>query len=171
MDGQEIEEIRPLLREELQDFFSWIMEELGGEYFIEHPERSPSSWEQEVQEKIHKRLQSERANIWERDLHAFFDHPQRPSVYRILDAEDLELLHSPEEFYCEHFKLQDAVSEGEDSTQEQGQPRFDQSFSVLLASHKSGWMYRLVFCETCGLIEIWSMRYDPNEISGLVDGA
>jgi len=170
MDRQELEDIRSILREELQGFYSWVMEELGGEYFIEHPELSPTFWEKEVLDRIEKRSRSDRSSIWERDRYAFFDHPQRPSVYRLFDAEDLELLHAPEEFPCEHFKFLDGISEGENTSQALGR-RFDQSFSVLLASQKSGWMYRLDFCEACGLIEIWSMRYDPNEIGVYGEGA
>jgi dTDP-4-amino-4,6-dideoxygalactose transaminase len=28
-----------------------------------------------------------------------------------------------------------------------------------------GWMYRLDFCEVCGMIEVWSRTYDPEEIA------
>jgi len=164
MDRQEREEIRTLLREELQDFFSWIMEELGGEYFIEHTELPPSSWEREVREKIGARLKHGRQGLWERDRYAVFDHPDRPSVYRVFDAEDLELLHYPEQFTCEHFKALDVLSDGGDPALEPAR-RFDHAFGVLLASKSGGWMYRLDFCEACGLIEIWSMRYDPDEIA------
>ena len=43
--------------------------------------------------------------------------------------------------------------------------RFEESFGVLLASQTKGWMYRLDFCEVCGMIEVWSMRYDPEEVA------
>lgn len=165
MDRGEWEEIRARLREELQEFFSWMMEEVGGAYFIEHPDGPPDVWEQEVREAIRRRLRPGRSDLWERDRHAFFDHPDRPSVYRLMDAPDLECYHYREDLYCEHDKLQNAIDSGLESAGGEPEGRYDEPFGVLLASSNLGWMYRLDFCDQCGLVEIWSMRYHPGEIS------
>ena len=76
---------------------------------------------------------------------------------------NLEILHYPEEMACEHDKILDAADE-EGAVLGQNGTRYDQDFGVLLASQKLGWMYRLDFCERCGLVEIWSMEYNPGEI-------
>ncbi len=165
MERGEWEEIRAVLREELQEFFSWIMEEVGGGYFIEHPEQPPDAWEEEVREAIGRRLRPERTEVWERDRHAFFDHPERPSVYRLMDAPDLECVHYLEDLYCEHDKLQNALDSGIEPGEGEPEGRYEESFGVLLASASLRWMYRLDFCDQCGLVEIWSMRYNPGEIS------
>lgn len=164
MERSEWEEIRSVLKAELQEFFSWIMEEVGGGYFIEHPAEPPEVWEEEVREAIGRRLRSERAELWERDRHAFFDHPDRPSVYRLMDAADLECFHYREDLYCEHDKQTNSVESGPGSA-EGGEGRYEECFGVLLASASLGWMYRLDFCDQCGLVEIWSMRYNPGEIA------
>lgn len=164
MERSEWEEIRSVLRAELQEFFSWIMEEVGGGFFIEHPEEPPEVWEEEVREAIGRRLRSERAELWERDRHAFFDHPDRPSVYRLMDAADLECFHYREDLYCEHDKQTNSLESGPGSA-EGGEGRYEECFGVLLASASLGWMYRLDFCDQCGLVEIWSMRYNPGEIA------
>ncbi|MEW6443672.1 MAG: hypothetical protein AB1640_22245 [bacterium] len=166
MEPEEFEEVKALLNQELQEFYGWVMEELGGGYFIEHPELSPAVWEQEVSGRIRKRLQTDRALFWERDRYAFFDDPKRPSVYRLMEAEDLELIHYRDDFYCEHFKVDgEAPSPNDQGPDDAGSRRYDESFGILMVSQKSGWMYRLDFCQVCGLIEIWSMRYDPKEIA------
>jgi|GEM_PF-1600027 hypothetical protein len=165
MERSEWEEIRSVLRAELQEFFSWIMEEVGGGYFIEHPEGPPEAWEEEVREAIGRRLRSERAELWERDRHAFFDHPDRPSIYRLMDAADLECFHYREDFYCEHDKQTNFLESGLESAEGEEGGRYEEPFGVLLASPGLGWMYRLDFCDQCGLVEIWSMRYNPGEIA------
>jgi hypothetical protein len=165
MDFKEQEEIIEILQEELQGFFQWMIEELGEEYYMEDTRAPKFSWETEVNKRIKERMNTHRARLWERDRYAAFEHPERPSIYQVMKAIDLEVLHYPQEdFYCEHFKIIDfsaAVSEGEQHLEK----RYEVSFGVILASESLGHMYRLDFCEICGLIEIWSMIYSPEEIA------
>jgi len=158
------DEIVALLREELRGFIAWTMEELGGEYYLENPEKPIESWDETARERLIKRLESERSNVWERDRYSFFDHPEHPSIYRMMESEDLELIHYLEEIYCDHYKIEASV-DGLSKDRISENSRFEDSFGVLLASQAKGWMYRLDFCEVCGLIEVWSMVYDPEEIS------
>ena len=164
MDYEEQEEVIALLREELREFITWTMEELGGEYYLEDPEQPVSSWDETAMERVSKRLESERLQVWERDRYAFFDHARHPSVYKVMEAEDLEIIHYLEEFYCDHYRVEkgDEGAAHEDDLMERC---FEESFGVLLASQSKGWMYRLDFCDVCGLIEVWSMDYDPGEIA------
>jgi hypothetical protein len=164
MDYEEQEEVIGLLREELREFITWTMEELGGDYYLEDPEQPVSSWDETAKERVTKRLESERLKVWERDRYSFFDHPQHPSVYKIMEADDLEIVHYLEEFYCDHYRVD---GEGEEEPEEEflGESRYEESFGVILASQAKGWMYRLDFCDVCGLIEVWSMAYDPGEIA------
>jgi hypothetical protein len=166
---EEREEIVELLREELRVFISWAMGELGGEYYLENPEEPISSWDKTALGRVEKRMESERVHMWERDRYAFFDHPKHPSIYNLMETEDLELAHYLEELYCEHYRIEDEV-EGCSEEEIKEKKRFDDSFGVLLASQMKGWMYRLDFCDVCGLIEVWSMEYDPEEIAIYTEG-
>ena len=164
MEQPEREEILELLREELRGFIAWTMEELGGEYYLEHPDQPISKWDDTARERLMQRLDSDRVRLWERDRYAFFGHPRHPSVYEVMDAEDLEIVHYLEELYCDHYKMEEETVGLSDVEVEENK-RFDDSFGVLLASQARGWMYRLDFCEICGMIEIWSMEYNPEEIA------
>ncbi len=169
MVEEEREEIVELLREELRGFIAWTMEELGGEYYLESPDQPVAKWDEIARERVNRRLESdsERAQVWERDRYAFFDHPRHPSIYKVMESEDLEIVHYLEEFYCDHYRAGEMLERlSEEKTQEiQENQRFEASFGVLVASQAKGWMYRLDFCEICGLIEIWSMKYDPGEVA------
>jgi hypothetical protein len=164
MREEERDEIVVLLREELREFIFWTMEELGGEYYLEGPDQPISSWDETAQGRVARRLDSERVHVWERDRYAFFDHAKHPSIYIVMEAEDLEIVHYLEELYCEHYRVEDAI-EGCSEEEIQEKQRFEDSFGVVLASLAKGWMYRLDFCKVCGLIEVWSMEYDPEEIA------
>jgi len=169
MRDEERDEIVVLLREELRAFISWTMEELGGEYYLETPDQTISSWDQTAQVRVERRLESERIHVWERDRYAFFDHPKHPSIYEVMETADLEIAHYLEELYCEHYRTEDEL-EGFPEQEIREKKRFEDSFGVLLASQMKGWMYRLDFCEVCGLIEVWSMEYDPEEIAIYTEG-
>ena len=158
------EEIVGLLREELRGFIAWTMEELGGWYYLEDPEQPIESWDETARERLFRRLESERLRVWERDRYAFFDHPKHPSIYVMMESEDLEIVHYLEELYCDHCRVEDEI-EGLSEEEIRANSRFDDNFGVLLASQAKGWMYRLDFCEVCGLIEVWSMEYDPEELA------
>lgn len=164
MEREERQEIVEMLREELRGFIAWTMEELGGEYYLERPDQPVSEWDQTAEERLVERLDSDRVRVWERDRYAFFDHPRHSSVYAVMEAEDLEIVHYLEELYCDHYKVEDEI---EDLSEEEIQAgkRFDESFGVLLASQALGWMYRLDFCDICGMIEVWSTVYDPVEVA------
>lgn len=166
MFEEEREEIVELLREELRGFIAWTMEELGGEYYLENPDQPVATWDETARERVSWRLESdsERAEVWERDRYAFFDHPQHPSIYKVMESEDVELVHYLEEFYCDHYRVGEVI-EGLSEEEVQDNQRFEESFGVLVASQAKGWMYRLDFCEVCGLIEIWSMKYNPEEVA------
>ncbi len=168
MRKEERAEIVALLREELREFVAWTMEELGGDYYLEGPEHPLSSWDDTAEGRILRRFESGRTRLWERDWYSFFDHPRHPSIYKVMEAEDLEILHYPEAFYCDHYKVQDEI-EGMSEDEIQENKRFEQAFGVLLASQTCGWMYRLDFCDVCGLIEIWSMEYNQDEIAFYAD--
>ncbi len=169
MDKQDQDEILSALREELQDFFSWLVEELGEEYFIGDKDHASQSLDKEAEEIVSQRARSERVRVWERDRYAFFHHTEHPSVYKLLEAGDLEIFHYPEELPCEHLKVLN-ISEEMAKPHREGERRYDQPFGVLLASQTLGWMYRLDFCDLCGLVEIWSMEYNPSEVALYVDG-
>ena len=162
MDREELKEIISALREELQEYFTWIMEEFDY-YEVEDQGNSASPLEKPVQDKIARRIESNRMHLWERDLYAFFDHPQHPSIYTMFEMEDLEIIHYLEDLHCDHLKMAAISKETGELMQAQNQ-RYDDTFGVLLASQKKGWMYRLDFCEVCGLVEVWSMAYSPAEI-------
>jgi len=164
MFQEERDEIVALLREELRDFISWTMEELGGQYYLEGPDQPIQSWDEMARERVVRRFESDRAAVWERDRYPFFSHPKHPSVYEIMESVDLEIVHYLEELYCDHYRVEDEVDGLSRETLQQAK-RFDEDFGVLVASQTKGWMYRLDFCEVCGLIEIWSMRYGPEEIA------
>ena len=164
MEQPEREEIVELLREELRGFIAWTMEELGGEYYLERPDQPISEWDETARGRLMQRLDSERVRLWERDRYAFFDHPRHPSVYAVMDAEDLEIVHYLEELYCDHYRMEEEIA-GLSEEGVEANKRFEDSFGVLLASQGRGWMYRLDFCEVCGMIEIWSMEYNPEEVS------
>jgi len=163
MDEHERNEIINALTEELQAFFSWTIDEVGAEYYIEDTDQASASLELEAAEKNAKRINSQRVHLWERDWYSFFHHPQHPSIYNMLKEKDLEIVHYLEEISCEHFRTSDLS----DSSERNGVPQknYDQSFGVLLASEKLRWLYRLDFCEVCGLVEIWSMEYNPDEVA------
>ena len=165
MDKEEFEETIAALKEEFQGFLTWVVGELGEEYFIDDLEHPSSSWEEDARKKISGRVGSERVQWWERDWHAFFDDPQHPSIYKILEVEDLELLHYLEEFDCDHSKAIDMVGGGEEANMVEVERSYEQAFGVLLASQQLGWMYRLDFCGVCGLIEVWSMEYNSEEVT------
>ena len=164
MEKEEREGIVEMLREELRDFIAWTMEELGGEYYLKHPDQPVSAWDETAEERLMQRLDSVRVRVWERDRYAFFDHPRHSSVYAVMEAEDLEIVHYLEELYCDHYRVEDEI-EGRSEEEIQEGKRFVDSFGVLLASQKRGWMYRLDICEVCGMIEVWSMEYDPVEVA------
>ena len=164
MEIEERKEIVEMLREELRDFIAWSMEELGGEYYLERPDQAVSEWDQMAEERLTQRLDSERVRVWERDRYAFVDHPRHSSVYSVMKAEDLEIVHYLEELYCDHYRVEEEI-EGLSEEEIQDGKRFDDSFGVLLASQSLGWMYRLDFCDVCGMIEVWSMEYDPGEVA------
>ncbi len=163
MEPEEREEIIEMLREELRGFIAWSMEELGGEYYLENPDTPVSTWDEMAKERLSQRLDSERVQVWERDRYAFFDDPKHASVYSIMEAEDLEIVHYLEELYCDHYRVEEEI-EGLSEEEILEDARFEESFGVLLASQTKGWMYRLDFCEVCGMIEVWSMEYDPAEV-------
>jgi hypothetical protein len=164
LDPEERGEIVEMLREELREFIAWTMEELGGEYYLEHPDQAVSEWDAMATERLMQRLDSERVRVWERDRYAFFEHPRHPSVYTVMEAEDLEMVHYLEELYCDHYRVEDRTEALEEGVLQENK-RFEESFGVILASQGKGWMYRLDFCEVCGLIEVWSMEYSPEEIA------
>ena len=170
MREEERDEIVVLLREELREFITWTMEELGGEYYLEDPDQAISSWDETAKGRVEGRVESDRVHVWERDRYAFFDHPKHPSIYKVMETEDLEIAHYLEELYCEHYRIEGEL-EGCSEEEIQDKKRFEDSFGVLLASQMKGWMYRLDFCEACGLIEIWSMEYDPEEIAIYAKGS
>ena len=153
-----------LLREELQGYLAWLVEELGEDYYIVDMGRASESLEEESLAALNRRARSERSHLWDRDYYAFHHHEKHPSIYKVLEAADLEILHYPAEFSCEHYRALDAGGE-ETMTGRNLEKQYEQSFGVLLASQALGYMYRLDFCEFCGLVEIWSMEYDPREIS------
>jgi len=161
---EEREEIVEMLREELRGFIAWTMEELGGEYYLERPDQPVSAWDETAQARLVQRLDSERVRVWERDRYAFFDHPRHSSVYAVMEAEDLEIVHYLEELYCDHYRVEDEI-EGLPEEDIEGGKRFDQSFGVLLASQALGWMYRLDFCDVFGMSEVWPIMYDPVEVA------
>lgn len=164
MEPQERKEVIELLREELRDFIGWAMQELGGEYYLSEPDQPVTSWDETAEERLTQRLDSPRAGVWERDRYAFFDHPRHASVYKVMEAGDLEIVHYLEDFYCDHYKVEDEI-EGLSEEEIRENRRFEANFGVLLASQTLGWMYRLDFCEICGMIEVWSRTYDPEEIA------
>ena len=164
MDSQEKEGVIAALQEELQGFFAWIVNEIGADYYIEDPQRASDSVEEEARKTVAKRISSKRLQLWERDWYAFFHDSRHPSIYELFKADDLEIVHYLEEFSCEHFKVLDTWNE-QDEPDSEPEKRYEQSFGVLLASQTLGWMYRLDFCEICGLIEVWSMQYNPDEIA------
>ena len=164
MEPHERKEVVEMLREELRDFIAWVMQELGGEYYLAKPDQPVSSWDETAEERLMRRLDSPRAGLWERDRYAFFDHPRHASVYKVMEAEDLEIVHYLEDFYCDHYKVEDEIEVLTEEEIQEGK-RFDSDFGVLLASQTLGWMYRLDFCEVCGMIEVWSRTYDPEEIA------
>ncbi len=164
MEPQERKEVIELLREELRDFIAWAMQELGGEYYLSEPDQPVTSWDETAEERLTQRLDSPRAGVWERDRYAFFDHPRHASVYKVMEAGDLEIVHYLEDFYCDHYKVEDEI-EGLSEEEIRENRRFEANFGVLLASQTLGWMYRLDFCEICGMIEVWSRTYDPEEIA------
>jgi len=161
---EERKEIVEMLREELRGFIAWTMEELGGEYYLEQPDQPVTAWDETAQERLKQRLDSERVHVWERDRYAFFDDPRHASVYAVMESEDLEIVHYLEELYCDHYRVEEEI-EGLSEEEIEAGKRFDDSFGVLLASQTRGWMYRLDFCDVCGMIEIWSMEYDPVEVT------
>jgi len=164
MSLAEREEVCSLLREELQSFWAWLVEELGEEYFVSNKERPSESLEQEAENIVTRKASSERRRLWERDHYAFYDHPHHPSIYRFFEVEDLEILHYPEVFSCEHYRLLELRTlAGE--TPAEAEQKYEQSFGVLLASPSLGWMYRLDLCAFCGLMEVWSMQYNPQVIA------
>jgi len=168
MNAEETQEILQALQEELRGFFSWIIQELGIDYYIDDPEHPTESLEAQAREAVARRRASQRLQVWERDWYAFSHQADHPSIYKIFEAEDLEIVHYLEDVPCEHYRMLDREGEGEGRGD--GAPRenrYEQSFGVLLASQSSGWMYRLDFCEVCGLVEIWSMSYHPDEIAWL----
>ncbi len=163
MDQQELKVVISALREELQEYFTWIMEEF--DYFEgEDQDHSASSLEKPINDLIDRRIESQRMNLWERDFYAFYDHPQHPSLYNLFETEDLEIIHYLEDIQCDHFKIADMLDESSHLTEDQI-ARYEDSFGVLLASQEKGWMYRLDLCAVCGLVEIWSMAYSPDEIA------
>ena len=168
MDPDEQGRILKILMEELQEFFQWMIEEVGEEYFMEDPSAPRFSWEAHVDKRIKERFSTKHAGLWERDRYAAFEHSSRPSIYEVMKANDLEILHYYQnDIYCDHFKIEgfNAVSDEDPNLNN----RYDEPFSVILASESLGIMYRMDFCEVCGLMEIWSMLYDSNEISFLVN--
>jgi hypothetical protein len=165
VEPEERDDIVRLLREELREFITWTMEELGGEYYLEHADQPVTSWNETATSRLMRRLDSDRMRVWERDRYAFFEHPRHPSVYSVMEAEDLEIVHYLEELTCDHDKLECEAAAGLSEEDLLGGRRFEESFGVLLASQIRGWMYRLDFCEFCGMIEIWSMGYNPDEIA------
>lgn len=170
MREDEREEIVALLREELRGFIAWTMQELGGEYYLKDPEQPIESWDETARERLIRRLESERLQVWERDRYAFFDHPKHPSVYEMMESGDLEIVHYLEELYCDHYRVEDEI-EGLSEQEIREKSIYDDDFGVLLASQAKGWMYRLDFCEVCGLIEVWSMAYDPEELARYTEEA
>ncbi len=164
MDSEEKQETVRLLLEALGEFFSWIVQELGVEYYVEDPARAQESLEEAAREACSRRGRAGRMHVWERDWHAFSHQPEHPSVYKLLEVQDLEIIHYLEDIPCEHFRLWDAQDDRAGGTEAEVEKRYDHSFAVLLASQEYGWMYRLDFCQVCGLVEIWSMAYDPEEI-------
>lgn len=164
MDKQEREDITGALKEELQEYFSWLVEELGYDYYISDKDQASDSMEKDAEAFVVKRWGSDRRQRWERDRYAFYQHPNHPSVYGLLDVEDLEIVHYLEELACEHAKIPDCLN-GADDIRGREARRYEQDFGVLLASQKLGWMYRMDFCEICGIVEIWSMEYNPSEIA------
>ncbi len=166
MDQKEREEVLEILQEELLEFFRWMLQELGEDYYMEDPHAPRFSWEPHVDRRIRERLRSDRALLWERDPYAAFEHELRPSIYQVMKAKDLEIIHHyQDDLYCEHFKIEDLGYTSESGDVQQLEKRYDESFSVILASQHLGYMYRLDMCDVCGLIEVWSMRYDRGEIS------
>ena len=164
MDPQEREKTISSIQEELKGYFSWLVEELGEEYYIGEKEGASFSLEEEAGEIVTRRSRSERVHFWERDRYAFFQHPDHASVYKILEQEDLEIVHYPEELTCEHYKILETFDDAAKPLKE-SEKRYDQPFGVLLASQSGGWMYRLDFCDVCGLIEIWSMEFNQDEVA------
>ncbi len=162
MDQQEQKEIISALREELQEYFTWIMEEF--DYFEEEDQDNPGALDKPVLDKIARRIESKRMNLWERDLYAFFDHPQHPSIYNMFEMADLEIIHYLDEFHCDHFKVDDILEESGGLIQDRDM-RYEETFGVLLVSQEKGWMYRLDLCKVCGLVEVWSMSYSEDEIA------
>jgi len=165
VDAEERQETVRLLLDELGGFFSWVIQELGVEYYVEDPARSAESLEESARDVFARRIQARRMHIWERDWHAFSHQPEHPSVYKLLEAQDLEIVHYLEDLPCEHFRVLEAEGGAPSGMGGQVEKRYDQSFGVLLASQGYGWMYRLDFCHVCGLVEIWSMAYNPEEIA------
>ena len=157
-------EVLELLLEELQEFFEWMIEELGEEYYMDDPTGPRFSWEAEIHRRLEERMSGGRGRLWERDRYAAFEYQKRPSIYQIVKTNDLEVIHYPQgDLYCEHFKIADAgVGADEEHNFEK---RYEDSFGVLLASESLGHMYKLDFCQVCGLIEIWSMVYSPDELA------
>ncbi len=164
MDNDQRKEIVEALREEVLGYFAWVLDELGEEYFIKENDQPFATLEIDGEERITKKIKEKNVLLWERDLYAFLAHPQRPSVYGLLEADDLEIIHYPETVYCDHFKAEAALDEqgGPAATMDR---QYDQPFGVLLASTAIGWMYRLDFCEVCGMVEIWSRAYSPEEVA------
>ena len=167
MDKYEQKEIMNALEVELQVFFSWTIDEVGAEYYVEDTDQASVSLDLQAAEKIEKRMNSQRIHLWERDWYSFFDHLQHPSIYKMLKEDDLEIVHYMEEINCEHFRIADMSDPSENTGAPQ--EKYEQSFGVLLASQRLGWMYRLDFCEVCGLVEIWSMEYNPDEVAFYTD--
>ena len=161
----EKKEILTALHEELQSFFTWIINEIGADYYIGDQGQPSESLEEESQKVLSRRIQAKRMQLWERDWYAFSNQAKHPSIYVLFGAEDLEIIHYPEDLSCEHFKGLDELDERLDPVSSQPEKKYDQSFGVLLSSQELGWMYRFDFCETCGLVEIWSMEYNPDEVS------
>ncbi len=164
MGESEFKEIVAALKEEFQGFLTWVIGEIGEGYFLDDPNEVARPWEQEARERISARAGSERVHWWVRDWYAFLDDPQRPSIYKILEVEDLEVFHYLEEVECEHDKVAGMMA-GNENAMAEGEKSYEQSFGVLLASQEMGWMYRLDLCEICGLIEVWSMKYSVEELA------
>jgi hypothetical protein len=163
MQEGEKEEVVAALLEELRRFFAWIINEIGLEYYIGDLNHPSESVEEEARNAFSRRSRSKQLDVWERDWHAFSHQENHPSIYKLFEAEDLEIVHYLEDFPCEHFRQME-IEEKQGSCSNPLEKRYEESFGVLLASQTLGWMYRLDICDVCGLVEVWSMAYRPEEI-------
>jgi hypothetical protein len=164
MQEEEKEEIVDALQEELRSFFAWIINEIGLEYYIDDPNHPSESLEEEARKAFSRRSRSKKLHVWERDWHSFSHQENHPSIYKLFEAEDLEIVHYLEDLPCEHLRQLEIQGE-QSSCSTTVEKKYEESFGVLLASQTLGWMYRMDFCDVCGLIEVWSMAYHPEEIS------